>query len=138
SRLRIGVLDALKPYKDFDVVAHEYTTSYEASYRYGYKYLKREVDSGKDANEAGVNTFLNILANMPDTHVARRQGKPAARALSNMARKVLAAGGYSTSRGRSALNEMRSKVLRAGYRPAATADVLAAAFCILLLDGWRP
>jgi triphosphoribosyl-dephospho-CoA synthase len=138
SKGRITVVEALRPYRDLDIVAHEYATDYEASYKHGYMYLRSQVKKGRETNEAGVNTFLNILANIPDTHVARRHGRPAARLLSKMAGKVLAAGGASTPEGHALLEKLCLQVRRAGYRPAATADLLATAFCILLIDGWRP
>ncbi len=135
---RISVTKALSPYRNFDIVAHEYTTDYEASYTHGYMFLRSQVDKGLDANEAGVNTFLNILANMHDTHVARRHGRTAARLLSNMAKRVLEAGGASTHEGSTLLVELCLKVRLADYKPGSTADLLAAAFCMLLIDGWRP
>ena len=137
-RNRIGPLKALTPYREWDVVAHEYLTGYEACYRFGFRYLKAEIDSGKGFNEAGVNTFLNIMANIWDTHVIRRHGRPSARMLSRMARRVLDAGGASTEEGVEALGEFRMKVERAGYRPAASADILAVSFTLLMLDGWSP
>jgi triphosphoribosyl-dephospho-CoA synthase len=138
ARNRITPLKALKPYKEWDAVAHEYLTCYEACYRFGYRYLKAEIDSGKTFNEAGVNTFLNILANMLDTHVARRYGRPAARMLSRMAGRVLEAGSTSSEEGLKALAEFTNRVEKAGYRPASSADILSVAFTLLMLDGWKP
>ncbi|MEM2225195.1 MAG: triphosphoribosyl-dephospho-CoA synthase [Candidatus Caldarchaeum sp.] len=135
-RRRLSVLDALRPYNGHEVVATEYVTYYRNSFVHGYLFLKRQLREN-DINTAGVNTFLNILRNLPDSHVSRMYGKPAARMLSRMAAKVLEAGGASSARGRVMLREFAGKTVRAGFKPAATADLLSVSFTLMLLEGWR-
>jgi len=137
SRKRIGLVDALKPYVGKEVVATEYITGYENSFIHGYYYL-RKLLGVTDLNDAGVNTFLNILKNLPDSHVRRMYGLPAARALSRMAGKVLNAGGTLTDEGRRRMDVLARKIVKAGYKPAATADILSVSYTLLLLSGWRP
>ncbi|MEM4303377.1 MAG: triphosphoribosyl-dephospho-CoA synthase [Candidatus Caldarchaeum sp.] len=137
TKRRITVLDALQPYKGFEVVATEYSTCYRNSFTHGYSYLKKQVRK-TDLNTAGINTFLNILKHLPDSHVARMHGGSAARMLSRMAGEVLDAGGAATAKGRAMLQELAEKISSAGFKPAATADVLAVSFTLLLLSGWRP
>ncbi|MEM4412826.1 MAG: triphosphoribosyl-dephospho-CoA synthase [Candidatus Caldarchaeum sp.] len=134
---RIGVQEAFKPYGSMEVVAAEYTTSYRASFIHGYKHLRKQLTQ-LDLNTAGVNTFLNIMSHLPDSHVSRMFGRHAARTLSRMARRVLDHGGFHTDRGRRTFEDMAGRVLRAGFKPAATADVLAVSYTLLLLSGWRP
>ncbi len=136
-RRRLGVLEALKPYSGYEVVATEYSTCYHNSFVHGYQYLRKQLDK-TDFNTAGVNTFLNILKHLPDSHVSRMYGRSAARMLSRMAADVLEAGGLLTVDGRRLFGEMAEKIKVAGFKPAATADILATSYSLLLLNGWRP
>ncbi|MCS6770109.1 MAG: triphosphoribosyl-dephospho-CoA synthase [Candidatus Caldarchaeum sp.] len=134
---RLGILQAFKPYEKFEAVAAEYCTGYRNSFVHGYAYLKNQLKH-LDINTAGVNTFLNILSHLPDSHVSRMFGRAAARALSRMAGDVLSRGGWQTAGGRAAFERLAEKVGRAGFKPAATADILAVSYTLLLLSGWRP
>mgnify|MGYP000106458151 CR=1 FL=1 len=136
-REKVGLLTVLKPYAGREVVATEYVSNYTYSFEYGYRYLVKNLNQGLDCNEAGVNTFLNILAHLPDSHVARRHGMAAAKTLSNLSNQVLEAGGVSTERGRLLFEDFAKKVVRAGFKPAATADVLAVSYTLLMLSGYR-
>ncbi|MDW8084288.1 MAG: triphosphoribosyl-dephospho-CoA synthase [Candidatus Caldarchaeum sp.] len=136
-RRRLSVLDGFAPYVRREVVAHEYCTAYRASFLHGYRYLRKRLEA-EDWNTAGVNTFLNLLKNLPDTHVSRRFGLPAARIVSKLAEAVLESGGYSTAEGRRKFEKFESFVRNAGFKPAATADLLAVSYFLLLLNGWRP
>ncbi|MDJ0270359.1 MAG: triphosphoribosyl-dephospho-CoA synthase [Aigarchaeota archaeon] len=133
---KIAVVDAFRPYSHFDAIAHEYATNYQATYAFGYSFLKKQLSSGITVNEAAVMTFLNILACFPDTNIARRNGYKASILASKYARKVLR---ERNSRRRGELLTWLVKVFsKSGWRPASTADILAASFSILLLEGWRP
>ncbi len=137
KRRKTSVTEAFKPYTRVEVVAHEYCTNYQASIMYGYRFLKKRIDH-EDWNTTGLNTFLNILQNLPDSHVSRRQGRHAARILSRMAKQVLDAGGVGTAEGGRRYTQLIKIVKRAGMKPAAAADILAVAYTLLLLNGWRP
>lgn len=134
---KISVVDGLKPYVKREVVAHEYVTVYETSFMHGYKYMKQRLER-EDWNSAGVNTFLNLMKHLPDSHVSRRQGYQVSRMLSNLAGKILDSGGFSTSDGREKFQRFSEFVKQAGVKPAATADLLAVSYCFVLLEGWRP
>ncbi len=135
---KMGLLDVLKPYSGYEVVATEYVTYYHYSFNHGFGYLVKNLRQGLGLNDAGINTFLNILAHLPDSHVARRHGRAAARTLSNLSRQVLNAGGVSTRQGRLLFEDLSEKVARAGFKPAATADILAISYALLMLSGYRP
>ncbi|MCS7133362.1 MAG: triphosphoribosyl-dephospho-CoA synthase [Candidatus Caldarchaeum sp.] len=134
---RLSVLDGFSPYRRMEVVAHEYTTGYEASFVHGYLYLRRRLQH-EDWNTAGVNTFLNILSHLPDSHISRRFGPATSRMISGLAKRVLDSGGYTTDEGRKNYEQFAQRIKAAGFKPAATADLLAVSYMILLLSGWRP
>jgi triphosphoribosyl-dephospho-CoA synthase len=135
---KMGLLDVLKPYSGHEVVATEYVTNYYYSFKHGFGYLVKNLRQGVGLNDAGINTFLNILAHLPDSHVARRHGRAAARTLSNLSRQVLKAGGVSTKQGQLLFEDFSKKVARSGFKPAATADILAVSYALLMLSGYRP
>ncbi|MDJ0273540.1 MAG: triphosphoribosyl-dephospho-CoA synthase [Candidatus Caldarchaeum sp.] len=134
---KLSVVEAFKPYARWEVVAHEYCTNYQASMMHGYRFLRKRIFQ-EDWNTAGINTFLNILQHLPDSHVSRRQGRHAAKILSRLAKQVLDAGGVGTAEGSRRYTQLIKIVKRAGMKPAATADLLAVAYTLLLLSGWRP
>ncbi|BAJ50037.1 conserved hypothetical protein [Candidatus Caldarchaeum subterraneum] len=134
---KTSVIEAFNPYAQWEVVAHEYCTNYQASIMHGYMFLRKRIEQ-EDWNTAGINTFLNILQHLPDSHVSRRQGRHAAKILSRMAKQVLDAGGVGTEEGGRRYTQFIKHVKRAGMKPAAAADVLAVSYTLLLLSGWRP
>ncbi len=136
-RGRIKPLEALKPYKDYDVVAHEWVSRYGWSVggvRFLLKGLKEE-----DVDEALAQTFLWHLAHHPDTLISRRAGKNVARIVSGMASEALRAGGIHTPEGRESIKRLDRLLRRSRkLRPGATADLLASTIAMALLTGWNP
>jgi triphosphoribosyl-dephospho-CoA synthetase len=51
-------------------------------------------------NDAIVEAYLNLLADTPDTHIARRGGDALARRVSRLAADALSAGGVRSDEGR--------------------------------------
>ena len=136
-REKIDPLNALKPYRDYDVVAHEWVSKYVWSVE-GRGILLNELRRG-DVGEALSQTFLQLLSRHPDTLIARRAGKGVAVMVSDMAHEVLRLGGVYTREGRKALNQLDSRLRRSRkLRPGATADLLASTIAIALLTGWNP
>jgi triphosphoribosyl-dephospho-CoA synthase len=88
---------------------------------------------------ATVETYLRLLAAVPDTHIARKLGRPAAEAVSARAREVEQAGGVRTPQGRLALEafdaELRSPTN--SHNPGTTADLTCAALFVVILEGKR-
>ncbi|MEM4573206.1 MAG: triphosphoribosyl-dephospho-CoA synthase [Candidatus Caldarchaeum sp.] len=134
---RIPVVEGLKPYVKREVVAHEYVTGYDASFVHGYSFMKQRLEL-EDWNSAGINTFLNILKHLPDSHISRRRGYQTSVMFSKLAGRILDAGGFSTHEGRQRFRSFCELVRRTGVKPAATADLLAVSYCLVLLEGWRP
>jgi triphosphoribosyl-dephospho-CoA synthase len=82
---------------------------------------------------------LTLLAQVPDTHVARRHGLARAVDISERARAVLAAGGVRTADGRLAITAMARQLTdgSGAANPGATADLTTAAiFVVLVGGGW--
>ena len=137
---RISVIELFKPYSSYDLIAHEYATSYSYSIKHGYEHLKKLIRRGYGINDAGVLTFLNILSNIQDSFITRKYGIKTSRLISKMAHQTLKSiivkeGGRMPRR---YIEDFCNYVEKQGVKPAATADILAVALAFLTLEGWRP
>ncbi|HET7564668.1 MAG TPA: triphosphoribosyl-dephospho-CoA synthase, partial [Gemmatimonadaceae bacterium] len=117
-----------------DSVAREYTTGFRTTFEIGAPALMRARADGLDWSDAIVETYLTLLAAVPDTHIARKLGPHTAVDVSRQAREVLDAGGVRTSEGRSAVAQLDA-ALRDAHNtrnPGTTADLTAAAIFVVL------
>jgi triphosphoribosyl-dephospho-CoA synthase len=80
---------------------------------------------------ARLNALLAVMAELDDTCLLARGGRPALEATQRGARRVLDAGGTASSGGRDALRALDADLLALRVSPGGAADLLAAA---LLLD----
>ena len=122
-----------------DSVAREYTTDFATTFEIGAPALRAARSGGLDWSDATVETYLRLLAVLPDTHIARKLGRAAAEAVSRQARQVEQAGGVRTAEGRRALEafdaELRSPTN--SHNPGTTADLTCAALFVVILEGGR-
>jgi triphosphoribosyl-dephospho-CoA synthase len=120
-----------------DTIASEYATAFEATFGTAVPALERARHDGLAWDDAVVETFLTVLAAIPDTHIVRRSGSALAADVSARARAVLAAGGVRSETGRQALDEMDRALRddRNSGNPGTTADLTAAAIFVVLLGG---
>jgi triphosphoribosyl-dephospho-CoA synthase len=99
--------------------------------------LERARRAGLPWDDAVVETFLTVLAAVPDTHIARRNDSTHATTVSTRARAVLAAGGVRSDAGRQAIDDLDRALRddRNSGNPGTTADLTAAAIFVVLLGG---
>jgi triphosphoribosyl-dephospho-CoA synthase len=135
--VNISLREAMGLAQDRDVVAREYVTDYEITFDLGYTTLRRFCDEGHKLSHSIVQTFLTILAEVPDTLIARKEGMAAAREVSHQARTVLETGGAFTPHGRVALDQFDQSIrdTRHRWNPGTTADLIAATLFVLLIEG---
>jgi len=137
SRPTRTLLQAMRLAAARDGVAREYATGFATTFDVGVPALAGARAHGLAWEEAIVETYLTLLAHAPDTHIARKLGAPAARAVSGRAGAVLEAGGVRTGAGRIAIvafdRELRDPAN--ARNPGTTADLAAAAIFAVLLDG---
>ena len=119
---------------DRDGVAREYATGFEVTFEHGAPALERARRDGLPWSEAIVETFLQLLAHAPDTHIVRRTGVEAANRVSRLAREVLEAGGVRSAEGRQAIEAMDAAIRdeRNSNNPGTTADLTAASIFVTL------
>ena len=133
----VRLRDAMALAAERDSVAREYATDFATTFGVGAPALRAARSSGLGGADATVQTYLRILAAIPDTHIARKLGREAAEAVSRRAREVEEAGGVLTEAGRQALEafdaELRSPTN--ARNPGTTADLTCAALFVVILEG---
>ncbi|HEX4575583.1 MAG TPA: triphosphoribosyl-dephospho-CoA synthase, partial [Gemmatimonadales bacterium] len=122
---------------DRDAIAREYATGFRTTFETGTPALVAARASGLSWRDATLETYLTLLATVPDSHIARKRGPGAATAVARRARAVLEAGGVRQPAGRKAIaaldRELRDE--RNTTNPGTTADLTGAALYVALLEG---
>jgi triphosphoribosyl-dephospho-CoA synthase len=131
----VTLIEAMRLATDRDGVAREYATAFEVTFQCGAPALARARRDGLPWSDAIVETFLQLLARAPDTHIIRRTGMGAAERVSRLAGEVLAAGGVRSPEGRQAIEAMDAAIrdARNSNNPGTTADLTAAAIFVTLI-----
>jgi len=119
-----------------DSVASEYATGFAITFDIGLPALRRAVGAGLAPRPATVELFLELLAAVPDTLIARKRGVEAARRVSEGAAEVLSAGGVRDAAGRAAVEAFDIALRRDGnaLNPGTTADLVTAVLFVALLE----
>jgi triphosphoribosyl-dephospho-CoA synthase len=133
----IPLLEAMRLAQERDTVAREYTTGFEITFELGYASLARFWEEGHEFSNSIVQTYLTILAEVPDTLIVRKKGWKAAREISRRAKTVLDSGGAFTESGRLAMQEFDRTIRdpRHRFNPGTTADLIAATLFVFLTEG---
>jgi triphosphoribosyl-dephospho-CoA synthase len=125
-----------------DTIAREYVTDYDVTFGLALPALGRARAAGLGWPAATLETYLHVLAQVPDTLIARKEGLPAAEAVSRRAKEVLAVGEPSSPERAGAVVAFDKELRGPGNRrnPGTTADLVAAALFARLsedLEGAR-
>ena len=128
---RVSLRDAMGAAAHRDSIASEYATGYEIVFAVGLPLLADALDGAASTLEAIVSLALGLLAEAPDTLIARKAGDAAAREVSAGAREVRA--------GTRTLEDFDASLRGPGHRlnPGTTADLVAATLLAALLTGTR-
>jgi len=119
---------------DRDTIAREYVTDYDVTFGIAAPALQRARAAGQAWPVAVQGAYLETLAQVPDTLIARKEGVAAARAVSRRAHEVLGAGPSGSAERTRATEAFDAELSGPGNRrnPGATADVMAAALFVAL------
>lgn len=123
-----------------DAVAREYVDDYRVTFETALPLLLRARAGHRPLPIAVTEMSLRLLAHIPDTLIARKHGGAAARRVSRGAASVLAAGGQATAAGRRRLArfDRRLRTARPPLNPGATADIVAVALFVWILESGMP
>ncbi len=122
---------------DRDRIAAEYLNDYSLTFEHGLPALRAALAAGLDERAAVVQVYLQLLAEFPDTLVARKLGRAAAEGVAQQAAAVLAAGGPATKARQQALTAFDAALRDPTNRmnPGTTADLVTATLFVAGLEG---
>jgi triphosphoribosyl-dephospho-CoA synthase len=136
SKPTVTLREAMRLSAERDAVAREYVTDFAVTFELTVPALEAALGAGLGWLEAAAETFLTLLAQRPDTLIARKLGPEAAARVTEQAHAAWTAGGVRTPEGREALLEFDASLRDAqnSRNPGTTADLTAAALFVVLLD----
>jgi triphosphoribosyl-dephospho-CoA synthase len=136
----ISLYQVFKIASGYDTICSEWVNDYRITFDFAYPYLTEQIKKTEDLTTAIVQTFLQVLAEYPDTFIARKAGLGRAEEVSAEASKILRLGGLETPIGRESLHKFDQALRRESnlLNPGTTADVIAAALALAVLGGYRP
>jgi triphosphoribosyl-dephospho-CoA synthase len=137
---RVSLLDVFKIAAEYDLVCSEWINNYPVSFDVAYPLLTQRIKETGNVYVATICTFLRVLAEYPDTLIARKAGIERAREVSQMASEILRLGGPETESGKKGLKEFDLRLRKESnlLNPGTTADIMAAALALCVLGGYRP
>jgi triphosphoribosyl-dephospho-CoA synthase len=120
-----------------DAIAREYTTDFALTFEVGVPALRAARREGLAWTDAAVDTYLALLEQSADTHIARKLGTLEAERVSRRAREIRASGGTRSAEGRQALAALDAELRdpRNRRNPGTTADLTCAALFVVILEG---
>ncbi|RLI19779.1 ATP--dephospho-CoA triphosphoribosyl transferase CitG, partial [Candidatus Bathyarchaeota archaeon] len=137
---RISLYEVFRIASAYDSICSEWVNNYPITFDIGYPYFRRQIEKTSDINLATVNTFLKILAEVPDTLIARKAGREKALEVSLEAKRILKLGGLETEIGRREIIKFDNMLRHAknSLNPGPTADIVSAVLALSILEGFRP
>ena len=137
---QVTLFDVFKIASEYDSITYEWVNNYPITFDLGYPYFTQQLEKTKDVNTATVHTFLKILAEIPDTLIARKAGLAKAKEVSAQAKQVLEMGGLTTQSGKDRLWKLDEKLRDPTHQlnPGTTADIITAVLAVSILSGYRP
>ena len=143
AKILEGRITPLKVFEESafrDSIAREWVTSFSITFTIGYPTFMDELERCGDVNVAAVNTFLKILAEVPDTLIARKVNFKVALRVSQMAERIVKEGGLRTLKGLRMTRRLDGLLRRRGnlFNPGTTADLTCSSIGVALLTGFKP
>ena len=133
----VTLLQAMRLAADRDLVARQYAHNYHEVFHEALPALQSSLAVGRTLETAIVAAYLAVLAQHPDTLIARKRGWAESRAVSHRAADVLASEWPERTAGRALFARFDAWLREDGHarNPGATADLIAAALFAALRDG---
>lgn len=137
---KISLYQIFKAASKHDTICSEWVNNYPITFDVAYPFLMEQIRQTDDLNAVIVHAFLKVLAECPDTLIARKTSLEKALEFSFRAEEILKLGGLETSNGRESLREFDRELRKVGnlLNPGTTADIIAASLALMILDGYRP
>ena len=128
---QLSLFDILSISAPYDLVSRELVGGFEKSFRYA-ALIADFRDKRLRLNDAITHAYLNLLAEEEDTFVKMKFGADKSRYVKERARGIVDRG-YR----RGELEEFDHELIKAGINPGSSADLIAAALFIAILQGLK-
>jgi len=137
---RISLYQVFKIASRYDSICSEWINNYPITFDIAYPSLTCQLAKEDDLNKAIVYAFLKVLAERPDTLIARKTSLEKAVEISAKAREILGLNCLESREGKSALDAFDLQLRSSGnlLSPGTTADIIAASLGLCVLGGFRP
>ncbi|MEX2286091.1 MAG: triphosphoribosyl-dephospho-CoA synthase [Planctomycetaceae bacterium] len=124
----VTLIESMRLAADRDTIAAQYTNGFPAVLGFGLPVLERATDFADNWERAIVELHLRLMAEIPDTLIARKCGRETAQSAADQAAAVLDDGWPETDAGRRKFAGLDQWLRADGNRrnPGTTADVVAA------------
>jgi triphosphoribosyl-dephospho-CoA synthase len=138
-REKVSLFQVFKMAASYDMICSEWINNYPITFDLAHPSLLKQLGRGNELEKAIISTFLCVLAEHPDTLIARKTSTEKAREISSMTREILKLG-IETSAGKKHLSRFDERLRQSGnlLNPGTTADIIAAALALCVLGGYRP
>lgn len=123
-----------------DTIARQYVTGFAELFDFVAAELRVGIERGWSLHDAVIRTHLRTMQAIPDTLIARKCGAAMAGEVAVNAGAVLNAGEPGDDNYNEALADLDFYLRSDGHRrnPGTTADLIAAALFVSLVEGWIP
>jgi triphosphoribosyl-dephospho-CoA synthase len=137
---KTSLYDVFKIAEKYDTICSEWVNNYPITFDVAYPSLDKQIRKSEDLNAAIIQTFLEVLAEYPDTFIARKAGLKKAEQISLKANEILSIGGPKTIKGKRSLTKFDRQLRESSniLNPGTTADIIATALALCVLGGYRP
>lgn len=131
-----SITEAMQLAADRDLVAAQYAHDFRHVFDYVAPWIQAEREDGGSLLDAIVRVHVRLMAEFPDTLIARKAGRGVAEKAALLARQVLEAGRPEDEAYQLALADFDFWLRSDGRKrnPGTTADLIAAGLFILLRD----
>ncbi len=132
-----NLLDAMRLAANRDRIARQYATDFHDVLAVVAPWLAEGLEAGQSLVNTVIHTYVRLLAEWPDSLIARKCGVEVAEQASTYAGQVLRAGSPGSGEYNEALADLDFWLRSDGHRrnPGTTADLVAAGLFVLLREG---
>ncbi len=138
---RTNLFEYLKFYENRDLIFYDLSHKYHITLKHGFPTFTRVFEENQNFKNAIIQTYITLLSERKDTHLAKRFGNEIATEVKEKAKDVIKAGGIFTEEGKDLILDL-DRYLRTTKKriinPGSIADITAATIFLALLQGYRP
>ncbi len=131
------LMEAMQAARDRDLVARQYSDNYEQIFTLAIPNIEAGLAAGWSLVDSVIHTHLRLMAEWPDSLIARKCGSEVAAQSARRAAAVLEAGTSGENNYQQALSDLDFWLRSDGHRrnPGTAADMIATSLFVMLREG---